>query len=58
MKKNVHLIDRLLRLVVGVGLVAWAVAGGPFWAYLGVLLLATGAWGVCPMYWVLFSRPK
>ena len=45
MKSNVGGIDRILRIVVGLGLVAWAVMGGPVWAWIGVVPVATGALG-------------
>ncbi len=53
MKSNVGGIDRILRLVAGAGLVAWAAIpalGGPVWAWIGVVPLATGAIGFCPLY--------
>jgi len=50
MKTNVGGIDRVGRLVVGVGLVAWAVMGGPVWAWIGVVPILTGALGWCPLY--------
>jgi hypothetical protein len=50
MKLNVGGIDRVLRLVAGLGLVAWAVLGGPAWAWIGLVPLATGAIGFCPLY--------
>ena len=50
MKSNVGGIDRILRIVVGLGLVAWAVMGGPVWAWIGVLPIATGSLGWCPAY--------
>ena len=48
MKSNVGGIDRTLRIVVGLALVAWAVMGGPVWAWIGAVPLATGALGWCP----------
>jgi hypothetical protein len=50
MKTNVGGLDRVGRLVVGVGLVAWAVTGGPVWAWIGVVPILTGALGWCPLY--------
>lgn len=50
MKLNVGGIDRVLRILVGLALVAWAVMGGPVWAWIGVVPLATGAVGFCPLY--------
>jgi hypothetical protein len=50
MKFNVGGIDRVLRIVVGLALVAWAMMGGPVWAWIGIVPLATGAVGFCPLY--------
>lgn len=51
MKLNVGGIDRILRIVVGLALVVWAAfMGGPVWAWIGVVPLATGAIGFCPLY--------
>ncbi len=50
MKINVGGIDKILRIVVGLALVAWALTGGPVWAWVGVVPLATGAIGWCPAY--------
>ena len=50
MKKNVGGIDKILRIGAGVALVAWAALGGPVWAWIGVVPLATGLTGFCPVY--------
>ncbi|MBK8759445.1 MAG: DUF2892 domain-containing protein [Sulfuritalea sp.] len=50
MKLNVGGIDRVLRIAAGLGLVAWAALGGPVWAWIGLVPLATGAIGFCPAY--------
>ena len=51
MKLNVGGIDRILRIVAGLALVVWAAfMGGPVWAWIGVVPLATGAIGFCPLY--------
>ena len=50
MKINVGGIDKILRIVVGLALIAWALMGGPVWAWVGVVPLATGAIGWCPAY--------
>ena len=50
-KCNCGGVDRSLRLLVGGGLVAWAAAfDGPKWAWVGIVPLATGALGFCPLY--------
>ncbi|HUY03492.1 MAG TPA: DUF2892 domain-containing protein [Rhodocyclaceae bacterium] len=53
MKVNVGSIDRSLRIVVGLALVAWALFGGPVWAWIGVVPLATGLFKFCPLYALL-----
>jgi hypothetical protein len=50
MKINVGGIDKILRIAVGLALIAWALMGGPVWAWVGVVPLATGAIGWCPAY--------
>ncbi len=54
LKPNEGGLDRGLRVVGGLTLIGLAVAGvlGP-WAYLGIVPLATGALGWCPLYTVL-----
>ena len=53
MKANVGGIDKVLRIVAGLGLIAWALMGGPVWAWVGVVPLATGLFNVCPAYSLL-----
>lgn len=53
MKFNVGGIDRILRVVLGVALVAWALFGGPIWAWIGVVPLLTGLVSFCPIYALL-----
>lgn len=50
MKTNVGGIDKVLRIGAGVALVAWAALGGPAWAWIGIVPLATGLTGFCPLY--------
>lgn len=56
MPKNVGTIDRILRAVVGIALIAWAVMGGPIWAWIGVVPLATAGISFCPAYTLLGIR--
>ncbi|PKM29956.1 MAG: DUF2892 domain-containing protein [Gammaproteobacteria bacterium HGW-Gammaproteobacteria-11] len=56
MQKNVGGIDKTLRIVVGLALIAWAVLGGPLWAWIGILPLATGVLNWCPAYTLLGIR--
>jgi hypothetical protein len=54
MKKNVGGIDRLLRIVVGLILVALAATGQVgAWGWLGLIVLATGLFSFCGAYTLL-----
>ncbi len=54
MTKNVGGIDRILRIVVGIALIAAAATGAiGVWGYIGVVALATGLMGWCPPYAIL-----
>jgi hypothetical protein len=51
MKANVGGIDKVLRIVAGLGLIGATVAGIlPVWGYIGIVPLATGLMGWCPAY--------
>jgi hypothetical protein len=51
MNTNVGGIDRVLRIVVGVALIALAFTGTVgMWGYIGVVPLLTGLIGWCPAY--------
>jgi len=59
MKINVGGIDRVVRVVVGLALIAfalgflWPGTGWNWVGWIGVIPLATGAVGSCPLYSVL-----
>lgn len=53
MNANVGRIDKWIRIALGLGLIAWAANGGPAWAWIGVVPLATGLFKFCPLYRVL-----
>ncbi len=56
MKKNVGTVDRAVRVVVGVALIAWALLGTSEYAWagwIGVLPLLTAVMGWCPPYSLL-----
>jgi len=50
MKANVGTIDKAVRAVLGIALIAWALMGGPVWAWIGVIPLATAVFSWCPLY--------
>jgi hypothetical protein len=59
MTVNMGMIDRVVRVVVGLLLVAWAIpigfsdTGWNWIGWIGVVPLATGAIGSCPAYTLL-----
>ena len=54
MKVNEGTVDRVIRVVAGVGILSLAFVGphSP-WAYLGAIPLLTGLVGFCPLYAIL-----
>jgi len=51
MKTNAGTLDRTLRIVAGIALVALAATGTVgAWGWIGVVPLATGLLGYCPAY--------
>jgi hypothetical protein len=54
MKTNVGGIDRILRIVIGLVLLALTLTGTiGVWGWIGLVPLATGALGSCPLYQIL-----
>jgi hypothetical protein len=53
-KSNVGTIDRVLRFVLGLALIALTLTGSiGAWGWIGVLPLLTAALGSCPLYTLL-----
>ena len=51
---NEGTIDRAVRIVLGLGILSLAFLGPRTpWAYVGIIPLATGLLGFCPLYRVL-----
>ena len=51
MKPNVGTIDRTIRIIAGIGLIAAATLGViGIWGYIGIVPLATGLFRFCPAY--------
>ena len=56
MKKNIGSIERIIRIVAGLGILSLVFIGPETkWGYLGLVLLATGLIGWCPPY-ALFGK--
>lgn len=54
MKTNESVLDRSLRIIAGLALIAMAATGVVgLWGYIGVVPLLTGAVGNCPVYTLL-----
>jgi len=54
MKPNIGRVERVVRVVVGIGVLSLAFLGPRTpWAYLGVLPLLSGLIGWCPPYALL-----
>jgi hypothetical protein len=51
MNKNIGNLERIIRVIAGIGIISMAFVGphSP-WAYLGLIPLATGLLGCCPPY--------
>jgi hypothetical protein len=58
MRINLALWDRIFRFIIGILMGTWAVAGGPFWAFMGFYLILTCAWGFDPIYSILKISSK
>lgn len=59
MKTNVGVIDKSLRIIVGIALIALAafnVIG--WWGYIGIVPLLTGLFNFCPAYMLLGMSTK
>ncbi len=51
MKANVGIVDRAVRILIGIALIAAAATGTVgAWGYIGILPLLTGLLRVCPAY--------
>ena len=54
MKTNVGGIDKILRIIAGIVLIALALTGViGLWGYIGIIPLLTGLIGWCPLYLLL-----
>jgi hypothetical protein len=53
MKLNVGSIDRVLRIVIGLGIAIGGVIFESYWGLIGVVVLATAVIRFCPIYSLL-----
>ena len=55
--KNEHKVERVIRVVLGLGLIALAFTGPKTpWGFVGFLPLVTGLVGTCPAYTIFGIR--
>jgi len=53
MRNNVGTADRIIRVIVGLGMLSllfWVEGKERFWGLLGLIPLLTGIMGLCPFY--------
>lgn len=54
MKMNAGTVDRILRVLIGIGLLSLALTGPKTaFGYIGIIPVLTGLFGYCPVYTVL-----
>lgn len=53
MSTNVGTVDRALRAIAGLVLIALALFGGQWWGWIGIVPLVTAFAGFCPAYRLL-----
>lgn len=50
MTKNVGSLDKTVRLIAGLGILVWGVFNQNWLGAIGLVLIATAYFGVCPAY--------
>lgn len=50
MKSNVGGVDRIIRVILGVGIIAIGIYFKSWWGVIGVVPILTAAMGWCPAY--------
>jgi len=53
MKCNIGRTDKIIRLLVGLGIVAAGLVTGSWWGLIGLIPLATAIFGRCGLYYPL-----
>jgi len=53
MKCNVGKTERIIRIVIGLGIAIAGVIFESYWGLIGIVALATGIFGYCPPYALL-----
>lgn len=50
MKQNIGSVDRIIRILVGLALIAWGLWAQSWWGAVGLIPLGTALIGWCPGY--------
>ena len=60
MNKNIGSVDRVIRIIIGIVLIALTINGNiGVWGWIGIIPLATALINFCPLYRILgFSSRK
>jgi len=53
MKCNVGRTDRIIRIIIGLGIAIAGVIFENYWGLIGIVVLATGIFGYCGPYWLM-----
>ena len=53
MKKNMGKADRLVRIIIGIALLAFGLIYQQWWGILGLIFVATSSVSICPLYTLL-----
>ncbi len=58
MKQNEGKTDRIIRVVLGIVIIAVGLYFGSWWGIIGLIPLVTGAIGTCPLYMLFHFSTK
>ena len=50
MKKNIGSVDKIIRIILGVVIIAYGVIESSWWGLVGLVPLLTAFMGFCPLY--------
>ncbi len=50
MKENVGMVDRIIRLIIGLAILSWGIKYSNWWGLIGLVPLFTGLAGYCALY--------